>query len=88
MVNLITYDENPELIAEYSELLQKEVPEVTTFVNSLTTSKAQVALADNFNTIFGKGFIEEKIGNYKLKITPNSFFQTNSKQCEKLFCKR
>ena len=85
MVNLITYDENPELIAEYSELLQKEVPEVTTFVNSLTTSKAQVALADNFNTIFGKGFIEEKIGNYKFKITPNSFFQTNSKQCEKLF---
>lgn len=85
MVNLITYDENPELIKEYSELLQKEVPEVTTFVNSLTTSKAQVALADNFNVIYGKGFIEEKIGDYRFKITPNSFFQTNSKQCEKLF---
>ncbi len=85
MVNLITYDENPELISEYSDLLQKEVTEVTTFVNSLTTSKAQVALADNFNTIFGKGYIEEKIGNYRFKITPNSFFQTNSKQCEKLF---
>ncbi|MEO8513287.1 MAG: 23S rRNA (uracil(1939)-C(5))-methyltransferase RlmD [Ignavibacteria bacterium] len=85
MVNLITYEENADLINEYSELLKKEVPRVTTFVNSLTTSKAQVALADNFNVIYGKGFIEEKIGSYKFKITPNSFFQTNSRQCEKLF---
>ena len=85
MVNLITYDSNPELINEYSAMLLKEVPEVTTLVNSLTESKAQVALADNFKVIYGDGFIEEKIGNYKFKITPNSFFQTNSKQCERLF---
>lgn len=85
MVNLITYDSNPELIEEYSAMLLKEVPEVTTLVNSLTESKAQVALADNFNVIYGDGFIQEKIGNYKFKITPNSFFQTNSKQCETLF---
>jgi len=85
MVNLITYDSNPEMIADYALMLQKEVPEVTTFVNSLTESKAQVALADNFNIIYGDGFIEEKIGNYKFKITPNSFFQTNSKQCARLF---
>lgn len=85
MVNLITYDSNPELINDYSATLLNEVPEVTTLVNSMTQSKAQVALADNFNVIYGDGFIEEKIGGYKFKITPNSFFQTNSKQCEKLF---
>ena len=85
MVNLITYEDNKELIDEYAELICKEVPEVTTLVNSLTASKAQVALADNFTVVYGKGFIEEKIGEYKFKITPNSFFQTNSKQCEKLF---
>lgn len=85
MVNLITYDSNPGLISEYADLLIKEIPEITTFVNSLTESKAQVALADNFNVIFGNGYIEEKIGNYKFKITPNSFFQTNSKQCKTLF---
>lgn len=85
MVNLITYDKNPELINEYASMLQNEVPEVTTLVNSLTESKAQVALADNFSIIYGDGFIEEKIGKYKFKITPNSFFQTNSKQCERLF---
>ena len=85
MVNLITYDKNPDLINEYASMLQNEVSEVTTLVNSLTESKAQVALADNFSVIYGDGFIEEKIGKYKFKITPNSFFQTNSKQCERLF---
>lgn len=85
MVNLITHTEEPGLIAEYSESLQREIPEVTTIVNSIATSKAQVATADNFNVIFGKGFIEEKTGNYLFKITPNSFFQTNSKQCQRLF---
>jgi len=85
MVNLITYDENAELVNEYAALLRQEIPEATTLVNSTTQSKAQVALADNFNVIYGDGFIEEKIGEYRFKITPNTFFQTNSKQCEKLF---
>ncbi len=85
MVNLITYDNNPKLINEYAALLQKKIPEVTTFVNSLTNSKAQVALADNYNTVYGNGYITENIGGYEFKITPNAFFQTNSKQCEKLF---
>lgn len=85
MVNLITYDAQPELINEFAALLQGEIPEVTTFVNSLTQSKAQVALADNFNIVFGNGYITEKIGGYDFKITPNSFFQTNSKQCQTLF---
>jgi len=85
MVNLITYDENAELVNEYAALLRQEIPEATTLVNSITQSKAQVALANNFNVIYGDGFIEEKIGGYRFKITPNTFFQTNSKQCEKLF---
>lgn len=85
MVNLITYDDQPELINEYAALLQKEIPDVSTFVNSLTQSKAQVALADNFIVITGSGYITENIGGYDFKITPNTFFQTNSKQCEKLF---
>ena len=85
MVNLITYDDQPELINEYAALLRKEIPEVTTLVNSLTQSKAQVALADNFNVLFGNGYITENIGGYDFKITPNAFFQTNSKQCQTLF---
>jgi 23S rRNA (uracil1939-C5)-methyltransferase len=87
MVNLITHTDEPTLIADYSIELKRNIPEVTTLINSISASKAQVASADNFSVLFGKGYIEEKIGDYTFKITPNSFFQTNSRQCEVLFQK-
>src|SRR4030095_4856848 len=85
MVNLITHTNDKNLIIEYSEHLISKVPEITTLINSISSSKSQVAQADQFNIIFGNGYIEEKIGKYTFKVTPGSFFQTNSLQCEKLF---
>lgn len=85
MVNLITHTENCKLISEFSEVLKIEVPEVTAFVNSISTSKAQVAQGDYSNTVFGEGYIKERIGKYFFKITPSSFFQTNSLQAKILF---
>ncbi len=85
MVNLITHAENKSIIDEYSALLKNEIPEVITFINSISTSKAQVAQGDYANTIFGEGWIKEKIGDYEFKITPSSFFQTNSLQAKALF---
>jgi len=85
MVNLITYTENKNIINEYSALLKKEIPEVTTFNNSISAARAQVAQGDYSNTIFGEGCIKEKIGDYEFKITPSSFFQTNSLQAKTLF---
>ncbi len=85
MVNLITHTENKGLINEYVQILRGEIPEVTTLVNSISTSKAQVAQGDYYNIIFGDGFIREKIGDYQFKITPSSFFQTNSLQTKTLF---
>jgi 23S rRNA (uracil1939-C5)-methyltransferase len=85
MINLITHTNDEKLIDEYSALIQNEIPEVTTLVNSISTTKAQVAQADYCNIIFGKGYIEEKIGNYRFSISPNSFFQTNSIQSLILF---
>lgn len=85
MVILITHEEKPGLISQYAELLKKDAPEVTTFVNMISRTKAQVAQGDYFNVIFGNGFITEKIGDYSFKITPSSFFQTNSLQAKTLF---
>lgn len=85
MVNLITHTEDNGLIGEYSNILRTTIPEISTLINSISSSKAQVAQADYSNIIFGKGFIEETLGKYRFKITPNSFFQTNSLQCKTLF---
>lgn len=85
MVNLITFSNEKELMLEYAQDIEKEIPHITTLINSISTSKAQVAQFESSHTIFGKGFIEETIGAYKFKIMPGTFFQTNSSQCEKLF---
>jgi 23S rRNA (uracil1939-C5)-methyltransferase len=85
MVNLITASRDEMLITEYSNLINQNIPEVTTLINSISSSKAQVAQSDYSNLIIGKGFINERIGKYNFKITPSSFFQTNTKQCEVLY---
>jgi len=90
MVSLITYEYDEELIKEYSDGLKNIAPEVTTLVNLISNKKAQVAFGEDEKIIFGKGYIEEMLNKnngraYKFKISPNSFFQTNSKQGEVLY---
>ena len=89
LLNLITYDFNEDLVNKFSEKLSDEFPEITTFVNSTSKRKAQVAVGEEEKIIFGKGFIYEKLfrGNkdFRFKISPSSFFQTNTSQTEKLY---
>ena len=40
-----------------------------------------------YKTIYGKGFINDKIGDYIFKISPDSFFQVNTSQAKILYDK-
>jgi len=89
LVNLITYNYNVTLIKELANILRNSFPEVTTFVNSFTTKKAQVVYSESEITIWGAGYIFEELNNgrkfIRYKISGNSFFQTNTLQAERLF---
>lgn len=89
MINLVTYNYDEQLIKEYSNIIKSYLPEVTTFVNSFSTRKAQVAFGEDSRIIFGTGYIIEKLNNkirdLSFKISPNSFFQTNTVQAGKLY---
>ncbi len=90
MVNLITYDHDEELMNEYSLLLKERIPEITTIINSVSQKKAQVATGESEYVLFGEGFIYEALKTedgkeFKFKISPQSFFQTNTLQAENLF---
>jgi len=85
MVNLVTSEENDELINDYCNALLKEVPNVTTVINNISKKKAAVAIGDHEKVVYGSGFIYDQIGNYKFRISANSFFQTNTLQAEKLY---
>lgn len=84
MVNVVTSYED-DLIIEYANEIIKAIPQITTVVNNINKKKAAVATGDYENVIFGPGFIYDKIGNYKFRISANSFFQTNTSQAEKLY---
>ncbi len=85
MVNLVTASENDELMRDYSALLIKEIPQITTIINNINLKKAAVAAGDYEKVFYGDGFIYDYIGDYKFRISANSFFQTNTLQAENLY---
>jgi 23S rRNA (uracil1939-C5)-methyltransferase len=85
MVNLVTREDNPPLMEEYTAGLIAAVPGVTTVVNNITERKSQVALGEREVVYHGPGVITENIGERTYRISANSFFQTNTGQAERLY---
>ncbi|MDP3683220.1 MAG: 23S rRNA (uracil(1939)-C(5))-methyltransferase RlmD, partial [Ignavibacteria bacterium] len=85
MVNLVTSEENDELMDEYTQRLKKEIPSVTSIINNISKKKALVALGDYEKVFHGNGIIHDSIGGFKFRISANSFFQTNTLQAGNLY---
>jgi 23S rRNA (uracil1939-C5)-methyltransferase len=85
MVNIVTSKEDDDLMHDYSESLRRELPQITTIINNINLKKASVAIGDYEKVLYGSGVIFDKIGNYKFRISANSFFQTNTLQAENLY---
>ena len=85
MVNLVTSSENDDLMVEYTTGLLKEIPAVTTIINNINQKMASVATGDYEKIFHGSGYIFDSIGDYKFRVSANSFFQTNSLQAERLY---
>ena len=85
MINLVTFEKNEFLMKEYVSLIIKKFPGITTIVNNISTKKASIAVGDSEIVYHGSGYIYDKIGDYKFRISSNSFFQTNTTQAEKLY---
>lgn len=85
MVNLVTFRDEPELVNQLKDELLKEFPQITTIVNNVNDQPNPTAVGRFENVLYGPGFIVDKIGNHSFKIHANAFFQTNTKQAEKLY---
>ncbi len=85
MVNVVMAEDDPEKRNRLLEHLLKEVPAITTLLYTLNT-KFNDSLHDLEPVVFfGKGWVIEKLEDFQFKIGPKSFFQTNTKQAEKLY---
>lgn len=85
MVNIVTNGFDDERMAQMADFLQLEFPDVTTFVNTINTGKAQTAFGEEIRTIYGPGLIRDSIGPHTFEIAPNAFFQTNTAGAERLY---
>ena len=85
MVNMvIAYEEKEHRIALLDQLL-KSFPQITTLLYTIN-GKRNDSLHDQEPIVYhGKGYIIEKLEELSFKISPKSFFQTNTKQAEKLY---
>lgn len=84
MVNLIVKQERPELTMILDTLLQ-EVPEITSLHYTINPKMNDTIYDLPVHTYHGKGYIEEYLEDFRFKISPKSFFQTNTRQAEKLY---
>ena len=85
MVNIVTSRDDPELLSPISDTLITKFPSITSIVNNITTRKAGVSMGEHQIVLHGKEYIIEKLGDYEFMISADSFFQTNTKQAEKLY---
>ena len=60
-------------------------PDITSVIHSVTDKLAQVAFSESERLLLGPPMIQETVGSRSYEISPNAFFQTNTKQTEVLF---
>lgn len=62
-------------------------PEITTIVVNVNNKRTSMVLGDKEQVVYGKGYIEDVLCGRTFRISPKSFYQVNSVQTEKLYCK-
>jgi 23S rRNA (uracil1939-C5)-methyltransferase len=85
MVNMVLNYEDEAPRKNLLDHLLKQVPSITTLLYTINP-KWNDSIYDLTPQVYhGKGFVTEKLGDFLFKISPKSFFQTNTKQAEKLY---
>lgn len=84
MVNLITAEGNSPK-AGFMGALRKSGVKVDTAIWSVNATLSDVAQGEEREVFSGPGFIEDSLGGKIFRISPSTFFQTNTRGAEKLY---
>ena len=74
-----------DVVDEFLDRLSASHPEITTLVHGVNSHVADVATSQERRVIKGPGWITEQLRGVEFRISPESFFQTNTLQAERLF---
>ena len=81
VVNGQGFDNEKEFVSK----IANKYKEIRAIIVNSNMKNTNVILGLENRTIFGKGYIEDKLGEYIFKISPLSFYQVNPIQAEKLY---
>ena len=85
MVNLVFGFDDEEKREKVCNYLLAKVPEITTLLYTINPKWNDSIYDLEVKTVSGKGYVIEKLEDFEFKISPKSFFQTNTKQAEVLY---
>jgi 23S rRNA (uracil1939-C5)-methyltransferase len=84
MVLLFVY-KSEQALEILAQRLKTDLPFISSFVTIVNPTLSQVASGSELKVHFGPGFITDKIGELNFRISPLSFFQTNTIQAGRLY---
>ncbi|MGN6212257.1 23S rRNA (uracil(1939)-C(5))-methyltransferase RlmD [Parafilimonas sp.] len=85
MLNIILAYEHEANMHLLFDFIRQQFPQVTTLLYTIN-GKRNDSIYDLIPQVaYGKGYIVERLEDYQFKIGPKSFFQTNTRQGEKLY---
>ncbi|MBU0462643.1 MAG: 23S rRNA (uracil(1939)-C(5))-methyltransferase RlmD [Proteobacteria bacterium] len=87
MVNVVTKVKKIDVVQNLADLLAQKYPQVQSILNNITDAKSGISTGKEEIILYGEDHIKEKLGKFEFKISANSFFQTNTRSCEKLYSK-
>ena len=71
----------------FTKELCRRHPEITTIVLNVNEKRTSMVLGSRNVVLYGKGYIEDVLCGLRFRISPNSFYQINSEQTERLYRK-
>jgi 23S rRNA (uracil1939-C5)-methyltransferase len=87
MVNIVTQSRQMEVVQALAAVLTEKYPGIASVMNNITDAKSGISIGQQEICLWGDDHIKEKLGKFDFKISANSFFQTNTRSCEKLYAK-
>lgn len=85
MVVIVINAESLPCSDEFVQKLLQTERNISGILLNINRKKTNLILGEKNVVLYGKDYITDRIGNLKFKISPQSFFQINSVQTEKLY---
>ena len=87
MVNIVTTTQEDFDMTEYKDMILNlgTKAEVVSILHTINDGLADAVNCDELRVLHGRDYIEEVVLGLRFKISPFSFFQTNTKGAEKLY---